>query len=168
MNRIAAPQTRDYFAEMYVAGVLADAGWNIYFPRRDQGFDFIITKLVGQEMLVRPVQVKGKYPQAGKTDKATFGYAGRMTQLHPDMVLAIPFFSSDGSPAPKFTAYLPRGQIRQRQNDPELYFAFPAYFASGEPGMRRDYGKFFDHRGVALLEAASWAGEQPEDPGADE
>jgi len=33
------PQTRDYFAEMYVAGILADKGWNIYFPRRDKGFD---------------------------------------------------------------------------------------------------------------------------------
>ena len=27
-----SPRTRDYFAEMYVAGVLADAGWDIYFP----------------------------------------------------------------------------------------------------------------------------------------
>ena len=36
--------SRDYFAEMYVAGILADNGWNIYFPRRDNGFDFIITK----------------------------------------------------------------------------------------------------------------------------
>jgi hypothetical protein len=33
---------RDYFAEMYVAGLLADAGWNIYFPHRDMGFDYIV------------------------------------------------------------------------------------------------------------------------------
>jgi hypothetical protein len=40
------PKTRDYFAEMYVAGILADKGWNVYFPKRDIGFDFIITKEV--------------------------------------------------------------------------------------------------------------------------
>ena len=34
---------RDQFAEMYVAGVLADAGWNIYLPHRDVGFDMIAT-----------------------------------------------------------------------------------------------------------------------------
>src|SRR5947209_1336736 len=55
--------SRDYFAEMYVAGILADNGWNIYFPRRDKGFDFIITKPIGDEIIVRPVQVKGKYPE---------------------------------------------------------------------------------------------------------
>jgi len=27
-------ETRDYFAELYVAGLMADAGWNIYFPHR--------------------------------------------------------------------------------------------------------------------------------------
>jgi hypothetical protein len=27
----------DYFAELFVAGLLADAGWNVYFPHRDQG-----------------------------------------------------------------------------------------------------------------------------------
>lgn len=36
----------DYFAELFVAGRLADAGWNVYFPHRDQGFDFIITKTI--------------------------------------------------------------------------------------------------------------------------
>jgi len=39
-----SPLTREVFAELYVAGVLADAGWNIYFPTRDIGFDFIATK----------------------------------------------------------------------------------------------------------------------------
>lgn len=37
---------RDFFAELYVAGILGDAGWSIYFPKRDVGFDFIITKEV--------------------------------------------------------------------------------------------------------------------------
>jgi hypothetical protein len=60
----------DYFAELFVAGRLADAGWNVYFPHRDQGFDFIVTKTVGAaDMLIRPVQVKGKYPTGEKGDQ---------------------------------------------------------------------------------------------------
>ena len=35
----------DYFAELHVAGRLADAGWDIYFPHRDKGFDFVISKV---------------------------------------------------------------------------------------------------------------------------
>lgn len=38
---------RDYFAELHVAGNFGDAGWNVYFPRRDKGFDFIVTKEIG-------------------------------------------------------------------------------------------------------------------------
>lgn len=38
----------DYFAELYVAGGFADAGWNVYFPHRDQGFDFIVSKSNGR------------------------------------------------------------------------------------------------------------------------
>jgi hypothetical protein len=155
---------RDYFAEMYVAGVLADAGWNVYFPRRDQGFDFIITKFVAPEILVRPVQVKGKYSTADKTDKATYGYSGRMTQLHPEMVLAIPYFTLGRLEAPKFTAYLPFGQIRAKQQKPGRYRAVPAYFRDGEPGMRRDFINFFDAAGVALLENPAWSSEAPAPP----
>lgn len=62
---------RDYFAEMYVAGLLADAGWNIYFPHRDKGFDYIVTREVVAGVLVRPVQVKGLHPTAEKGDKTT-------------------------------------------------------------------------------------------------
>ncbi len=81
---------KDYFAELYVAGRLADAGWNIYFPHRDEGFDFVISKFVGDVPLLRPVQVKGKYPTGEKGDKLKYGYVGKLTQTHPEMVLAIP------------------------------------------------------------------------------
>jgi len=27
---------RDYFAELFVAGRFAEAGWNVYFPHRDE------------------------------------------------------------------------------------------------------------------------------------
>ena len=78
--------SRDYFAEMYVAGILADHGWNIYFPRRDKGFDFIITKDLGERMLVRPVQVKGLYPTGAKTEcasGATFSHLERPRTSSP-------------------------------------------------------------------------------------
>lgn len=35
---------RDEFTEQYIAGILADAGWSVYFPRKDKGFDFVISK----------------------------------------------------------------------------------------------------------------------------
>jgi hypothetical protein len=57
---------RDLFAELYVAGLFADQGWGVYFPKRDQGFDFIVVKNIDSNFIVRPVQVKGKYPQKDK------------------------------------------------------------------------------------------------------
>jgi hypothetical protein len=38
------------------AGIMADYGWNVYFPRRDKGFHFIITRPHEGTALVRPVQ----------------------------------------------------------------------------------------------------------------
>jgi hypothetical protein len=54
---LGPPQTRDYFAELYVAGVFGNAGRAVYFPKRDEGFDFIVTKAVGMNVLIRPVKV---------------------------------------------------------------------------------------------------------------
>lgn len=39
------------------------------------------------KVLIRPVQVKGLYPTEVKKDKAGYGYIGKLTQLHDDMVL---------------------------------------------------------------------------------
>ena len=86
-NAGAGWTTRDYFAEMYVAGVLADARWDIYFPRRDKGFDMIVSRPGNNTTIVRPVQVKGKYASGEKTDKASYGYVGRLTAFHDDMTL---------------------------------------------------------------------------------
>jgi hypothetical protein len=107
-------ETRDYFAEMYVAGVFADAKWNVYFPRRDKGFDFIVSRPDGKgSQILRPVQVKGKYPTNTKTDTEVYGFIGRLSQLHPEMVLAIPFFVSPSPGAPVYVAYMPRTQIKK-------------------------------------------------------
>jgi hypothetical protein len=148
--------TRDYFAEMYVAGVLVDQGWNVYFPRRDKGFDFIATVQVGDQFIIRPIQVKGKYPSMGKSDKATYGYTGRLTQTHPEMVLAIPFFESEASSAPKFIAFLPFGELRPRAGEPGTYRAQPTRFSSGTALIRPHFARFFDAEGIKLMASPEW------------
>jgi hypothetical protein len=127
-----APKTRDYFAEMYVAGILADSGWNIYFPRRDRGFDFIITKTVEAQVVVRPVQVKGKYPQANKSDDPAFGYMGRITEFHPDMVLAIAFLTRITQAVPRFISRTCQGH----RFDPSPRGVSPAILDDSGAGSR--------------------------------
>lgn len=68
------------------AGLLGDAGWSVYFPKRDVGFDFIAVKELLGQVVIRPVQVKGKYPSGTKGNKVTYGYIGKLSQLHPEMV----------------------------------------------------------------------------------
>lgn len=146
---------RDYFAEMYVAGNLADNGWNIYFPRKDLGFDFIITKPVGDRIIVRPVQVKGKYPQVEGRNLPTFGYIGQLSQLHNDMVLAIPYFSTNiHCAAPEHVAYMPRTEIRIQRGSG--YACRPARCRNGRVEPRRDFRKYFDSEGMLFMESAEW------------
>lgn len=151
--------TRDYFAEMYVAGLIADAGWNIYFPHRDEGFDFIISKKIGNRIVLRPVQVKGKYPELDKRDRPTYGYAGALTALHSEMVLAIPYFPTDHtSAAPDCVAYMPRSQIRPQQG--RGWRCEPAKFENGIARPRRDFQRYFDREGLAFMEEIGWTWSQ--------
>ena len=53
-------RSRDHLAELWVAGKLVDAGWNVYFPHRDKGFDLIATYTSDGQIRIRPIQVKGK------------------------------------------------------------------------------------------------------------
>jgi hypothetical protein len=150
-----APKTRDYFAEMYVAGIMADNGWNVYFPRRDKGFDFIITRSLGEFVLVRPVQVKGKYPQETKGNQAFYGYNGKLTALHPDMVLALPYFPSDiTGVAPVHIAYMPKSRIKVSKS--WGFQCHPACFRDGGPQPRRDFAKYFDSEGLKALDSPTW------------
>src|SRR6266496_3091290 len=154
VRQIQALIVSDYFAELYVAGRVADAGWNVYFPHRDKGFDFIISKPhpeVGQ--LIRPVQVKGKYPTDTKGDKTVYGYIGRLTQTHPEMVLAIPFFPKQRKATPNCVAYMPLSLVRTHQRG---FRCQPASFRQGSAAARRDYLKFFDDSGLKLLEDLHW------------
>jgi hypothetical protein len=145
---------RDYFAELYVAGKFADAGWNVYFPHRDIGFDFIVSKPDNRgSHILRPVQVKGKYATKAKRDWNYYGYIGRLSQIHPEMVLAIPFFSAGSSDAPICIAYMPLSRV---SGDSRRRKCQSASYKSGRPEPRRDYKKFFDSKGLKLLESAPW------------
>jgi len=143
----------DYFAELHVAGRLADAGWDIYFPHRDKGFDFVISKIVDNKPLLRPVQVKGKYPTDEKTDKNVYGYVGKLTQQHPEMVLAIPYFSAATPDTPVCIAFMPPTCVKRH---PRGFRCQPATYRSGEPRPRREYIKFFDQGGIELMNALTW------------
>lgn len=72
---------RDYFAELYVAGLMGDNGWNVYFPKRDIGFDFIATKSIEGSVLIRPVQVKGLYPSEAKKTRLGTGISERFRRF---------------------------------------------------------------------------------------
>lgn len=143
----------DYSAELVVAGTFAAHGWNVYFPHRDKGFDFIVTKdTEGIGEIIRPVQVKGKYPTEDKTDKQVYGYVGKLTKLHPEMVLAMPFYNGDLM-LPEFIAYLPYSMIKKR---PRGYRCQPASFKNGRPVKRPGFDKFFDFNGLTILENINW------------
>lgn len=143
-----------YFAELFVAGRFADAGWNVYFPHRDDGIDFIAVRNgADSQPIIRPVQVKGKYPESEKTDKTVYGYVGKLSQLHDDMVLAIPFFTSGDRSAPTCIAYMPRGQIKPHSRGVHCE---PATFKNGVPSPRRDFVAYFDEPGLRALEHPAW------------
>ena len=147
------PDYPDYFAELYVAGKLADAGWNIYFPHRDKGFDFIIGKEISSGWHFHPVQVKGKFPTTNKKpDKPTFGYVGKLKCLHQQMILAIAFFPKE-SRNPCCVGYMPLNQIRRHSKG---YRCEPAKLSNGIPLPRREYKKFFDESGISLLDRTDW------------
>lgn len=144
-------RTRDYFAEMYVAGVLADAGWDIYFPRRDKGFDMIVSRPSESTTIVRPVQVKGKYASDEKTNKKAYGYVGRLTAFHDDMILAIPYFTSASSAAPVMIAWMSRTALKPHARG---WRCEPARFIAGKPEARPDFMQYFDDPGLIRFNAS--------------
>jgi hypothetical protein len=146
---------RDYFAELYVAGIFGDAGWAVYFPKRDVGFDFIVSRAIGESTLIRPVQVKGLYPTALKKDKDVYGFSGALTAVHPDMVLALPFFAAKiRGVAPACIAYMPRGQVRPRSKGG--FRSVPCRLTSGIPQARPEFAKFIGEAGLLAVSDPSW------------
>jgi hypothetical protein len=147
---------RDYFAELYVAGYFGDAGWAVYFPKRDVGFDFVVSKEIAGSVLLRPVQVKGLYPTRDKGDKATYGFQGKLSAIHPEMVLVLPFFAAhERGVAPERIAFMPFPQVRPRQRGG--YRCVPARFANGHALPRKSFEPFFGTSGIEALEGPGWS-----------
>jgi hypothetical protein len=152
-----APKEYSQLAELHVAGLFAEAGWRIYFPHRDDGFDFIAIKSINtldDRLLIRPVQVKGKYPEHQKLNKPVYGYIGKLTQTHPDMVLAIPYFEQGSIPVLRHVAFMPQSMLRKHSRG---WRCEPAKFLNGLPSPRGDHAKYFDHQGLRRLEDSSWS-----------
>lgn len=150
-----APHQRDYFAELYVAGIMGDAGWSVYFPKRDVGFDFVVTRSTQKGVLIRPVQVKGLYPTVVKTDKPYYGFIGKLTQLHDSMVLVLPYFTTDKlGAAPGCIAFMPRSEIRPQQG--RGYKCTPAKFSAGCARPRASFTKYFDRPGLDAIASLGW------------
>ena len=143
----------DYFAELYVAGSLAKAGWNVYFPHRDKGFDFIISKLIDDKRwVIRPVQVKSKSPETTAT-RAAYGYIGELSARHPDMVLAIPYFTRVCAGKPVCIAYMPELSILPHARG---FQCRPARLENSQVSARPECMHFFDDAGIAAMEEESW------------
>lgn len=155
------PQTqRDYFAELYVAGIFGDAGWSVYFPKRDVGFDFVVSRTVGSTHASASSTGQGLYPTAAKGDKTWYGYKGMLTAVHPDMVLALPYFAAtERGVAPACIAYMPFNQIRARTRGG--YRCVPASFSGGTALPRRDFKQYFNDLGFAALSDPSWGKAAP-------
>jgi hypothetical protein len=152
------PKTREQFAEFYVAAQLADADWNIYFPRWDSGFDFMIERTVVRDgnpvALIRPVQVRGKYLTDSKGDTKQYGIQnGKLSRVHPDMIVAMPFFSSSDC-HPIQVAYLPHTRTNPLWDEDQRKWVFtclPARVKGGQVYMRQEYQKFCGVLGLATL-----------------
>lgn len=144
----------DYFAELYVAGRFAEAGWNVYFPRRDRGFDFIVSKSASNgSQLIRPVQVKGKYPTPTKRDLTSYGFVGELSERHPEMVLAIPFFTPESRELPTCVAYMPPSLIKPHTRGVRCE---PATLTASTAKPRREFVRFFNDAGLRLVEQPDW------------
>jgi hypothetical protein len=141
-------------AELYIAHKFSNVGWDIYFPHKDKGFDFIASRRCksGKD-LVRPVQVKCKYPTTEHTPKHTYGFEGYLSRLHPEMVVVIMFFTYGCYETPEIVAYMP---VTQLTKSPSGYRCIPAHRIGGEPKPRPEYAHFFGDEGLAWVANEDW------------
>lgn len=151
-----------YSAELFVASQFTYAGWNTYFPQRDKGFDFIASKEIDSgEILIRPVQVKGKYPEDGTTERSRYGYKSKpLSQVHEDMVIAIPFYRDQTSKYPEMVAYMPRVALKRNSNQDRCQ---PAKLTATGPQPRSYFKGFFGKRGLKILENPAWGHKSKEE-----
>jgi hypothetical protein len=149
---------RDEFAEQYIAGLFADAGWSVYFPRKDKGFDFIVSKKTDAGMILRPIQVKGKFPETLTAVRKKYGYRGKLTATHPDMVLVIPLFSSlERLAHPDCVAYMPFNRIGKAKDG--TFWCGPAKLEKGKVSAKMGFQRYFDEQGLKAVESTDFGHE---------
>lgn len=114
------------------------------------------TKLVNNQIIIKPIQVKGLYPSKTKKDKRAYGYTGKLTQTHSDMILALVYFSpteiKNPYEAPIHIAWMTRENIKPVKKG---FNCPPAQIKSGKIVPRRDFRKFFDEDGLKRVERLS-------------
>jgi hypothetical protein len=151
---------RDEFAEQYVAAIFADARWSVYFPRKDKGFDFIVSKNTEDGIIIRPVQVKGKFPETATAVRKKYGYRGTLTAVHRDMVLAIPLFTSlERLAHPDCIAFLPLTKITEPKKG--LFYCAPAKLEKGKVSAKESYRCYFGEDGLKAVERANFGRTDP-------
>jgi hypothetical protein len=165
------PRLSGLAAELIVAAQLVDHGWNIYSPHVDEGFDFIAVKPLPEgNILMRPVQVRGRYPEVVRNRSVYGKRNSRLSQLHDEMVFALPYFKEkDGIYQLVTVAFLPKEQInvvkkrtRNAEKDEFYCTALPAKVREGTISARRDYEIFFDGPGIEAMYRADWKDTVPE------
>ena len=141
---------RDYFAELYVAGLMGDNGWMLY-SKRDVGFDFIATKGIADHVLIRPVQVKGPLSKRNEEGQDRVRVYRALYSFTRIWSWYSPFFPTDrAGPSPVCIAFMPRSEIR-----PQLgrgFKCFPAKFIDGRPEPRETFRKFFGIDGLRNMD----------------
>jgi len=152
-------------AELIVAAQMVEHDWNIYSPHVDEGFDFIaVLPLPNQDVLMRPVQVRGRYPEVERDRLKEGKRNSRLSQVHDDMVLALPYFKEeDGLHKLETVAFLPLKAIGLtkrliRRTGKISYYCspMPAQRKGNKFLPRRDYERFFDGPGIELMARADW------------
>jgi len=140
--------------------LFGDAGWAVYFPKRDVGFDFVVSKQVPGNVILRPVQVKGLYPTPDKQDRDTYGFAGVLSAVHPEMVVAMPFFSAaERGVAPTCVAFMPLAAMRNRERGGVR--CVPCSLSQGIPRPRPSFLAFTNHAGLVAVENPNWSTSVP-------
>lgn len=146
-------------AELIVAAQLVEYGWNIYSPHRDVGFDFIATlPLPGGKVLIRPVQVRGRFPESMEDTPYLGKLKVELSQWDEEMVLAMPFFrTDDGIQKLVCVAFMPFFQLRAKANKTKEWFScHPARIKNGAIEPRPFFKKFFDGAGIAAMAKPAW------------
>ncbi len=99
-------------------------------------------------IIMRPVQVKGKYAQDGKLNSPRYGYIGKLTAMHPHMVLAVPYFSSGSGNFPDHIAWVPYALLKPHSRG---YRADYANFSNGQANPRPGFAHLFNEAGLKAL-----------------